>query len=263
MNVTLANGTVVKAYQVKPGMVVLSYNLKTHADVPSVVSAVSSFNADNKYTFNNDLQVDADEIMLINGTWQRAYSAKVGDTLFNALTMQDVTITNINISNHGGKVYDFIGSPVNDYLANGFVIDKDSTCDTLTLCSSFLGNETIELANGTYVNVANVSVGMVVTGYNFMKHMTVPTVIVSIRHVQSKGMYLINNALELDGGESVILANGTNIPASAVKVGDVLYEIGHGNTTVKSVKFINETYSTYDMNTAPTDDFAINGYVIS
>ncbi|OJI07317.1 MAG: hypothetical protein BK997_03290 [Candidatus Micrarchaeum sp. ARMAN-1] len=245
-------------------MVVLSYNLRTHEDQPSVISAVSSFNATNKYTFNKNLQVDADEIMLINGTWQRAYNAKVGDTLFNAITMQDVTITSINISSHGGKVYDFIGSPVNDYLANNFVIDKDSTCELATfLCSSFLGNESIELANGTYINVANVSAGSLVMGYNFQERKNVPTVIVSIKHVHSRGMYLINGKLELDGGESVILANGTNVPASSIKVGDMLYLEGHGNTTVQSVEFINETYGTYDINTAPTDDFAINGYVIS
>ena len=244
-------------------MVVLSYNLKAHEDQPSVISAVSSFNATNKYTFNNDLQVDSDEIMLINGTWQRAKYAKVGDTLFNALTMRDVTITSINISNKGGKVYDFIGSPINDYLANGFVIDKDSSCDVVTLCTSFLGNESIELANGTYISVANASVGMVVMGYNFNKHENVPTIIVSKKHVHSRGMYLINNILELDGGESVILTNGTNIAASALKIGDKLYLEGHGNTTVQNIKFINGTYSTYDINTAPTDDFAINGYVIS
>jgi hypothetical protein len=201
--------------------------------------------------------------MLINGTWQRAQNAKLGDYLFNALTNKDVAITSINISNHGGRVYDFIGSPVNDYLANGFVIDKDSSCDVVTLCTSFLGNETIRLINGTYINVVNASTGMVVTGYNFQKHKTVPTVIVSIKHVHSRGMYLINGVLELDGGESVILANGTNIAARSVKIGNVLYEEGYGNVTVRSVKFINGTYSTYDINTAPTDDFAINGYVIS
>ena len=263
MNITLANGTVIKAADVRPGMMLLSYNLETGSLQPSEVSFVYSLNATNKYTFNHDLQVDNNEIMLINGTWQRAYTAKVGDYLFDALTGKNITITSINITYHGGRVYDFIGTPVNNYIANGFLIDKDSSCDTLSLCSSFLGNETIELANGTAINVSSAAIGMEVMGYNFKLHKAVPTTIVSMRKVQSRNLYIVNGVLELDGGESVILYNGTNIAARDLRVGDVMYSTYGGRTVVKSITKIYGIYNTYDIDTAPTDDFIINGYAIS
>ncbi len=119
----MANGTVVKASDVKVGDVQLSYNLKTGALEPSVITYVQSFITNNTYIFNGNLKVDSHETMLINGTWQKAYKAKVGDTLFNGLLGRNVTIYSIKKLDVGGRVYDFLGSPVNDYIANGYVID--------------------------------------------------------------------------------------------------------------------------------------------
>ncbi|MGC8538630.1 MAG: hypothetical protein ACP5MK_02050, partial [Candidatus Micrarchaeia archaeon] len=125
--ITLANGTTELASQITPGTMVLSYNLVTHKLQPSMISAVVKLTASNRYVFNGKLNVDSNEIMFINGKWQRAYQAKVGDVLFDPLTGKNITITSIQVFNKGGTVYDFIGSPVNDYIADGYLIDKDST----------------------------------------------------------------------------------------------------------------------------------------
>ncbi len=202
------------------------------------------------------------EIMLINGTWQRASAAKVGDYLFNPLTGKNVTITSIGVSNTGGRVYDFIGTPVNNYIANGFLIDKDSTIVYGDGASSVTGNDTITLANGTTEPVSSLTVGTIVMSYSLALKKFVPSIVVSIKHVKSSNMYLINNNLLIDGGEDMII-NGSNQPASMAKVGDTMIGSNGNTILITSVKSIKGIDNTYDINTAPVDTFLVNGYVIS
>ena len=162
-NITLANGTNVRADQIKAGAVILSYNLATHALQPSFVSGVYKLVSNNTYIFNNKLKVDSNEIMLINGIWARAYTAKVGDSLFDPLLGKSVAITNLTVLNTGGNVYDLIGSPINNYIANGFLIDKDTTAGPDT-CISVTGDAIITLADGATIRVSNVTTGTMVLG---------------------------------------------------------------------------------------------------
>ncbi len=258
----MANGTVIKAYQVQAGDEVMSYNLVAHKLQPSTVSYVKTFYASNKYTFNGNLQVDGLEIMYINGKWQRAYAAKVGDTLFDPLNGSNVTIRSIHVNDTGGIVYDFIGSPVNNYIANGFLIDKDSTSEP-GCPSSVAGSSLITLANMDIVPVSSLKNGTVVLGYNVKTGTPVPTVVVGIKHRYANSVYVINGQLITDGRAS-ITANGKQMLISDLKVGDMLTGPLGRQIPVSSIHIVNNTnVSIYDINTAPTDAYVIDGYVVS
>ncbi len=263
-NITLANGTNVRADQIKAGAVILSYNLATHALQPSFVSGVYELVSNNTYIFNNKLKVDSNEIMLINGIWARAYTAKVGDSLFDPLLGKSVAITNITVLNTGGNVYDLIGSPINNYIANGFLIDKDTTYSIFTGgCMSVTGNAIITRADGTTTNVSNVTNGMMVLGYNFITKKLEPTMVIALLSHTSANEYIINNNLKVDAGE-VLIVNGNDLQARNLKLGENLFDpLTNKNVTVSSIKVLNGTFTMYDINTAPVDDYIVNGYVIT
>ncbi len=119
----MANGTGIPASNVKVGDIIMSYDFATGKLVPSIITDVQALKSNNTYIFNNNLLVDSNEVMYVNGKWQRAYNTKVGDKLFMP-EYGNVTIYSIKIYNtSGGIVYDFLGSPIDNYIANGYVID--------------------------------------------------------------------------------------------------------------------------------------------
>ena len=241
---------------------ILSYNLATHVLQPSLVSGVYKLTANNTFTFNNKLKVDGNEIMLINGVWARAYTAKVGDYLFDPLINKNVTITDITVTNVGGNVYDLIGSPVNNYIANGFLIDKDTTAGPDT-CISVTGDSIITLANGATETVSNVRTGTLVLGYNLLTKTLEPTMVMSTDFHNTTTEYIINGNLKVDAGEELIV-NGTDVHASNLKIGDYLFDpLTNHAVVVSSINIINGYFTLYDINTAPVDDYIVNGYVIT
>jgi len=261
--VTLANGTNIPVSEVKPGDILLSYNLVTHELQPSSVSEVKAFTANNKYIFNGKLDTDGTEVLYLNGKWARAYTAKVGDKLFDPLTGKNITITSIQVLNTGGTVYDLIGSPVNDYIGNGFLIDKVST--SASGCpSSEVGQSLIVMANGSAEEVQNLKVGDMVLSYNLQTNKIVPAVVISIKSLYANNEYIINNNLTVDSGED-LLVNGTNMLAQNLKIGDRLFNpITKENITVTSIEIKrNVSIKMYDVNTAPIDDYIVNGYLIT
>ena len=261
-NITLANGTTITADSIRAGTMILSYNLVTHMLQPSLVSGVYKLTADNTYTFNNKLKVDGNEIMLINGVWARAYTAKVGDYLFDPLTNERVAITDINVTNTGGNVYDLIGSPVNNYIANGFLIDKDTTTGSDS-CTSVAGDSMITLANGSMENVSSVRLGTLVLGYNLLTKTLEPTVVMSADFHSTTTEYIINGNLKVDANEQLIV-NGTDVHAANLKIGDDLFDpLTNQNVVVSSIKIITGNFTLYDINTAPVDDYIVNGYLIT
>ena len=208
------------------------------------------------------MKVDGNEIMLINGVWARAYTAKVGDYFFDPLTNGRVTITDINVTNTGGNVYDLIGSPVNNYIANGFLIDKDTTSGSDS-CISVTGDSMITLANGATETVSSVRLGTLVLGYNLLTKMLEPTVVMSTDFHNTTTEYIINGNLKVDAEEQLIV-NGTDVHAANLKIGDHLFNpLTNQNVVVSSIKIINGNFTLYDINTAPVDDYIVNSYLIT
>jgi hypothetical protein len=227
------------------------------------VSGVYELTASDTYTFNNKLQVDRNEIMLINGVWARASTAKVGDSLFDPLANKSVPITSITIINTGGSVYDLLGSPINNYIANGYLIDKDTTIIGGDSCTSVTGDSQITLANGSTANVSGLAPGTMVLGYNFVTKKLEPTMVIAQFSHNVSQEYIINNNLKVDGNE-VLIVNGSDMQASKLKVGDMLFNpLANQNITVSSIQILNGTFKLYDVNTAPIDDYIVNGYVIT
>lgn len=258
----MANGTVESAESVKPGAVIQSYDFMTHSIVPSVVSSVLTLTATNKYTFNNALNVDSNEIMYINGRWARASSAKVGDSLFDPLTNSNITITSLQITDYTTPqiVYDFVGSPFNNYIADGYLIDVASTSP-----NSVSGASYVTLANGTPELVSQVLPGTVVLGYDTQTGKVVPTIVTGIyaRNSGPKGNeYIINNgALVVDSGEPLLI-NGHYELTLQLRIGDKLYmPLLHKAVNVTSIQIINGTFTFYELLTTPTKNFIDNGYV--
>ena len=101
----------------------MSYDFATGKLAPSTVTFVQAFDTNNTYVFDGNLRVDSTEVMYVTGKWMRAHDAKIGDNLY-APGYGNATIYSIKIYNKGGIVYDFLASPNNNYIANGYVIDE-------------------------------------------------------------------------------------------------------------------------------------------
>jgi len=124
--IELANGIWVPASTIKVGDAIMSYNFKTGKLEPSVVTDVTTFISNNTYVFNGNLRVDENEVLYINGKWMRAKNAKIGDKLYNP-EYGNVTIYSIRRIPNGGVVYDVLATPNNNYIADGYVIDRLET----------------------------------------------------------------------------------------------------------------------------------------
>ena len=232
-----------------------------------MITAVYSRVATNRYIFNDNLSVDGTEIMFINGQWIRAYMAKVGDVYYDPLLGKNITIASIQISNSAngiGRVYDFVGSPVNDYIANGFIIDLDTTDSGNPPCSgglSFSGSSYVMLFNGIAIRANELSPGMVVLSYNMQTGEPVPSVVLSVTPHTVNKMYIINGNLTVDGNEPLAV-NGTLVRASNLKVGDMLFNVAkNGSVPVTSIQVVNTTETVYDVNAGPVDNLVVDGYL--
>ncbi|MEM4034856.1 MAG: polymorphic toxin-type HINT domain-containing protein, partial [Candidatus Micrarchaeaceae archaeon] len=101
------------ASEVKIGDIILSYDFATGKLIPSTITYVQTFEANNTYVFNGNLRVDSHEVIYVNGKWIRAKNIKVGDSLYMP-GYGNVAVYSIKIYNKGGKVYGFLGSPSNN-----------------------------------------------------------------------------------------------------------------------------------------------------
>ena len=256
--ITLADGSTVLASQLRPGTVVLGYNLLTGRLEPTVITSVIKHESNNVYVFNGKLHVDANEVMFIDGRWAQASTAKVGDTLFDPITGGNVTVSSIEVYpiDHG-VVYDLVGSPVNDYIADGYLID------TLTTTGSVSGGGQVLLANGQTEAMSAVAPGTLVMGYDASTGAMVPTVAMGLYPIATKQVIVINNGqLVVDAGEAMYI-NGAPAYASSLKVGDSIYSATQGTgIKVTNLIYLNGSFTVYDTITSPTDFIIVNGYVV-
>ena len=258
--ILLSNASLLNASQITLGDSVMSYDLSTHTMIPAVITAIYVKNVTNKYTFNELLKVDADEIMFINGHWQRAYVAKVGDTLFNPITGQYIKITSINVTHYNNThhVYDFVTTPLNNYVADGFLIDVKSSS------SSVLGTSVAYLANGSTVLVGNLKMGDMVLGYSLSTHQIQPVMVSSVFNLTTTNEYIINNGtLVVDSCEGLYINNRLEL-AQYLKVGDYLFNpFTNSNVRVNNLVIKKGVFHLYDVITTPDDNIVVNNYLIT
>ena len=259
--VTAANGTLIPASSVREGTKLLSYNPSTKQLAPSTVTSAFALYANNTYTFNHVLKVDSAEVMYVNGTWMNASNVRLGDTLYSPLNNSYIKVTNITIRHHGGLVYDFIASPINNFIGNGYLIDKVTTSGGAGCSiSSF---DTVELANDTVVGIGSLSIGDVIEGYDNSTGKVVPTTVVGVEGYNVHQEYIINSNLTIDGNE-VLMVNGRMQTASNITVGDKLFDpYTHAQVNVSTLDLVSGNFTVYDVNTAPTDNYVANGYLVT
>ena len=235
-----------------------SYNFMLHSATPSAVTYITTTSVNNTFIINNNLRVDADEVILLNGVWNRAFDAKVGDTLFNPMTGKNVTITNITAKNTGGTVYDFYLAPNNNFIGNGYLIDTKSTTASCVSATS-----QVLLANGTYVPAYNLRLGDAVYSYNINESKFVTSTVVAIYPLITTDQYIINGNLYVDGGQPLIV-NGTNmINATDLKIGDTMTNpLMNQSVKVTSIKVLHGLFLVYEFNAVPVDNYVVNGYVV-
>lgn len=226
--------------------------------------AVYTHNTTSQYIFNGNLTVDSNEVMFINGNWSKASTAKVGDYLFNPLLNKTVEITSISVStlksNH--TVYDVLSLPSNDFIADGYLIDKETTT-----CNSFAGSTFVYTLSGAAIKVSDLKPGQMILGYNNNTNTIVPVSVTSVYPRPTNNEIIINNgSLIVDGGEQMEI-NGTMQYASSLKIGDVLYNpLTQQNVVVTALQLKTGkigTFTLYDVITSPGYSFIGNGYVVT
>jgi hypothetical protein len=228
------------------------------------VVAVYTHNTTSQYIFNGNLTVDSNEVMFINGNWSKASTAKVGDYLFNPLLNKTVEITSISVStlksNH--TVYDVLSLPSNDFIADGYLIDR-----VTSTCNSFAGSTFVYTLSGAAIKVSDLKPGQMILGYNNNTNTIVPVSVTSVYPRPTNNEIIINNgSLIVDGGEQMEI-NGTMQSASSLKIGDVLYDpLTQQNVVVTALQLKTGkigTFTLYDVITSPGYSFIGNGYVVT
>ncbi|MCL4403256.1 hypothetical protein M1310_00735 [Candidatus Marsarchaeota archaeon] len=226
--------------------------------------AVYTHNTTSQYIFNGNLTVDSNEVMFINGNWSKASTAKVGDYLFNPLLNKTVEITSISVStlksNH--TVYDVLSLPSNDFIADGYLIDR-----VTSTCNSFAGSTFVYTLSGAAIKVSDLKPGQMILGYNNNTNTIVPVSVTSVYPRPTNNEIIINNgSLIVDGGEQMEI-NGTMQSASSLKIGDVLYDpLTQQNVVVTALQLKTGkigTFTLYDVITSPGYSFIGNGYVVT
>ncbi len=120
----LANGTVAPVESLRPGDVVLSYNILTHKFVPDIILENVRLVSHNEYIINSHIETDAGESFYTNKGWLYASQLKVGDELYAPLNNTFIPITSIKIIQNTSFVeYDLIGSTLNNFIADGYLAD--------------------------------------------------------------------------------------------------------------------------------------------
>ena len=225
--ILLPNNTTVSASSVKPGDTLSSYNFITGKVSPSTVTYVTKTKVNDKYVINGNLSVDADEVILLNGTWQRAFMAKVGDTLFNPISNSSITIRSINITKeNNATVYDFYMSPNNNFIANGYLIDVKLAAE------AYPGVPVVRLANGTEVSVARLKSGENIFEYNGSKYAS-GYMVKSVSPYLADSEYVINGDMYAYSGQTVITANSTE-PVQDVRTGQSIFDQSSGKMVLVS-----------------------------
>lgn len=131
-NVTLANGGVAPVEDLRPGDKVLAWNTRTSElatatvsrVLPSYVGSIEDINHGLLYASGPDDQPIY--ARLANGTqgWIMLGQLAVGDSLFNPANGSWTLVTSIQVESGAYHwVYDVKTSPINDYIANGVLVD--------------------------------------------------------------------------------------------------------------------------------------------
>ncbi len=126
--ILLANGTYKEIQDIVPGDEVLSYNTQTGKTIKEKVEKlIIHKNILGRYlTINDTLKVTANHPIYLNGSWQEAGKAKIGDKLVNS-NGQVITITSITISGEGvNNLYNLhlVGSDHNYFAQDILVHNK-------------------------------------------------------------------------------------------------------------------------------------------
>lgn len=238
--ILLPNKATVNASSVKPGDTLASYNFLTGKVSPSTVVYVTKTKVNDKYVINGNLSIDADEVILLNGTWQRAFMAKVGDTLFNPLSNSSIAIKSINITKEdNATVYDFYMSPNNNFIANGYLIDVKISAQ------AYPGSPLVRLVNGTEASVATLKPGEGIQGYNGSKY-----IVESANPYIADSEYVINGDMYLYPGQTVITSNSTEL-VQDVKIGQSIFNPGSGQMSIVSkINIIKGVFLAYNLSYA-------------
>lgn len=139
--ITLANGSTIPVQDLKPGMKTLSYDTSTSTYLDTTVSKVTPTNVSSYIEINHKIGISglSDQpvyVKLSNGTkeWITLGLVNYSMQIFNAIGNTWNPIKSINLINKDVKVYDVVtaqqflnqgqNTVVNDYIANGFLLDK-------------------------------------------------------------------------------------------------------------------------------------------
>ena len=102
-----------------------------------------------------------------------------------------------------------------------------------------------------------------VEGYNNLTRQVVPTTVVGIEGIVVHQEYIINSNLTVDANE-VLMLNGHMQSAANITVGSELFDPQTGsNVRVNTLDIVSGNFTVYDVNTAPTDNYIVDGYLIT
>jgi hypothetical protein len=131
-SITMANGTTLAIANISAGDTVLSYNTATNRTEQGTVMATMVYNVTNVYVLNGNTTTDAFEYFYVinqssgSGSWVSAPDLITGSMILNPTDGALIRVNSVVDKGvpKGILVYDLRVSPINNYIANGYLADK-------------------------------------------------------------------------------------------------------------------------------------------
>jgi len=117
--VQLYDGSTIPIQDLKPGDVMLSYDLINHRFYPNIVESVVNYTVRGEYVINGNVGTDAAELFYTKNGWTAAQNLTIGESVLNPLSGSWIPIKSIDYYNVTLREYDILGSYSNNWMVDG------------------------------------------------------------------------------------------------------------------------------------------------
>jgi len=130
--ISLANGTQVRVENLRPGMLLLSYNVTTNRFTTSTITVMQTVPTDDKLVIHTEdgpvLVTDNATIQKLwvrqangNTGWLSVTQLRVGDCLYRPLKQEWTMVDHLDLTLGSYTMYDIYTTAPGNYIANGYL----------------------------------------------------------------------------------------------------------------------------------------------
>jgi ribosomal protein L31 len=246
----------VKIQDLKAGDSVVSYNEKTHKRQLSKVEEIDRLIADEYYIINDGIRTTADHPFYTTDGVRTVKELKVGDSLLRVGNLEE-KILKIELVEEPTVIYNLLNVvPNHNYYADYYLVHNKGGGG-----GCFLAGTQITMENGNR-SIEDVKSGDRLWTFNEKTRFTQLGTVERLEELQMPGYYIINDEIKTTEGHPFYTTNGIK-KVVELREGDVLYKNYDQKTTIKSIVYVEESVTVYNLvNVEPNHNYLANGYLV-